>query len=164
VQFENHHGIVIQSAELSREESAASLQAANRFLADRPGFGMTMGGVVLAQIAPLPILLKRAKSPCRSQRDAPASATYGVYLKLLKSMYSVIPVVAVPPQLDESVPHRLCCRRRSGPQSIARDRLLRGPEANLISSECGHCGSLGLMTGARTRLARRALVGSCPQL
>jgi Domain of unknown function (DUF305) len=38
-----------RSAALSREESAASLPAASRFLADEPGFGMTMDRVVLAQ-------------------------------------------------------------------------------------------------------------------
>src|SRR4029077_11782647 len=32
-----------RSAALSREESAASVPAASRFLAGRPGFGMTMG-------------------------------------------------------------------------------------------------------------------------
>jgi len=34
-----------RSAALWREESTASLLARSRFLADRPGFGMTMGDV-----------------------------------------------------------------------------------------------------------------------
>jgi hypothetical protein len=43
-----------RSAVLSREESAVFLLAASRFLADKPGFGMTRGGVVLAQTVPRP--------------------------------------------------------------------------------------------------------------
>src|SRR4029077_13456561 len=43
-----------RSAALSREESAASLPAASRFLADRASFGMTRGAVDFAQTAPLP--------------------------------------------------------------------------------------------------------------
>jgi hypothetical protein len=46
--------VSFQSAALSREESAFSLLAASRFLADTPGFGMTRGGVAFAQLAPLP--------------------------------------------------------------------------------------------------------------
>jgi hypothetical protein len=37
-----------RSAPLSREESAFSLPAENRFLADKPGFGMTVTGNILA--------------------------------------------------------------------------------------------------------------------
>ena len=36
-----------------------------------------------------------------------ARASYGVYLKLLMYMYRVIPVVAVPPQVDLFVPQKL---------------------------------------------------------
>jgi hypothetical protein len=49
VQSENHKGLLFRSAALSREEAAVSLLAASRFLADRAGFGMTKGGVVLHQ-------------------------------------------------------------------------------------------------------------------
>jgi hypothetical protein len=38
------------------EESAASLPAASRFLADRPGFGMTRVGLFLRKLHLYPIL------------------------------------------------------------------------------------------------------------
>ena len=44
------HSLSFRSAALSREESATSLLAASRFLADGAGFGMTRSGVVLAQL------------------------------------------------------------------------------------------------------------------
>jgi hypothetical protein len=51
VQFENSHkGLSFRSAALSREESAVFLLAASRFLADKPGFGMTRGGVFLRKL------------------------------------------------------------------------------------------------------------------
>jgi hypothetical protein len=53
-----HKELSFRSAALSREESAASLAAANRFLADRAGFGMTKGGVVFAQAALLPTIFR----------------------------------------------------------------------------------------------------------
>jgi hypothetical protein len=39
---------------LLRKESAGSLPAESRFLADRPGFGMTRGELFLEQTAALP--------------------------------------------------------------------------------------------------------------
>jgi hypothetical protein len=45
-----------------REESAASLLAASRFLADTPGFGMTRGRVAFAETARLLIRSQVAKA------------------------------------------------------------------------------------------------------
>ena len=46
MQFEHPRRIVIPKRGFSREESAVSLQAESRFLADKPGFGMTRGRVI----------------------------------------------------------------------------------------------------------------------
>ncbi len=60
VQFENSHkGLSFRSAVWSREESAVLLLAASRFLADKPGFGMTRGGVVFRKLRNDPILTRR---------------------------------------------------------------------------------------------------------
>jgi len=45
--LKNPKVLSFRSAALSREESAASLPAANRFLADKAGFGMTRVGSLL---------------------------------------------------------------------------------------------------------------------
>jgi hypothetical protein len=45
MQFQSRQSIVIPKHLFSREESAVSLPAASRFLADKPGVGMTSGGV-----------------------------------------------------------------------------------------------------------------------
>jgi hypothetical protein len=51
VQFENSHkGLPFRSAVLSREESVVFLLAASRFLADKPGFGMTRVGLFLRKL------------------------------------------------------------------------------------------------------------------
>jgi hypothetical protein len=51
-QFEIRKELSFRSAALPREESAVSLLAASRFLADTPGFGMTI--LCGFQIASLP--------------------------------------------------------------------------------------------------------------
>jgi hypothetical protein len=51
VQFEDP--LSFRSAVLSREESAVLLLAASKFLADKPGFGMTTGvGLFLRKLVP----------------------------------------------------------------------------------------------------------------
>jgi hypothetical protein len=49
--------IVIPKRGILREESAVSPPAASRFLADKPGFGMTRGGCWCYRLAVIHVLL-----------------------------------------------------------------------------------------------------------
>jgi hypothetical protein len=60
MQSEDSSGLSFRSAALSREESAGSLPAANRFLADKAGFGMTKGVVFVSALLRDTILCESA--------------------------------------------------------------------------------------------------------